>query len=116
LWGLGTGLPLAAAFGASRPVVGFDINITRVEELKRGFDRTREATKSELDSAPLLTFTNTEEAIADCQIYIVTVPTPIDQYKAPDFTPLITACESVGSVLKLGDLVIFESTVFPGTT
>lgn len=115
--GLGyVGLPLAAAFGASRPVVGLDINSTRVEELKRGFDRTREATKSELDSAPLLTFTNTEKAIADCQIYTVTVPTPIDQYKAPDFTPLITACESVGSVLKSGDLVIFESTVFTGTT
>lgn len=115
--GLGyVGLPLAAAFGLSRDVIGFDINSSRILELKAGRDVTREVTEKELREAKYLTFTDSLSDIADCQIYIVTVPTPIDEYKSPDLTPLIKASESVGKVLKPGDIVIYESTVFPGAT
>ncbi|WP_029653243.1 Vi polysaccharide biosynthesis UDP-N-acetylglucosamine C-6 dehydrogenase TviB [Marinobacter daepoensis] len=115
--GLGyVGLPLAAAFGEKREVVGFDINPKRISELKDGIDVTREVSQEELATASQLSFTDTLDGIADCQIYIVTVPTPIDEYKSPDLTPLVKASESVGKILKKGDIVIYESTVFPGAT
>ncbi|MBY6033640.1 Vi polysaccharide biosynthesis UDP-N-acetylglucosamine C-6 dehydrogenase TviB [Marinobacter daepoensis] len=115
--GLGyVGLPLAAAFGEKRTVVGFDINTKRIAELKDGVDFTREVSSDELSAARNLTFTDSLDGIADCQIYIVTVPTPIDEYKSPDLTPLVKASESVGKILKKGDIVIYESTVFPGAT
>lgn len=115
--GLGyVGLPLAAAFGEKREVVGFDINTKRIAELKDGVDFTREVSSEELATSRYLSFTDSLDGIADCQIYIVTVPTPIDEYKSPDLTPLVKASESVGKVLKKGDIVIYESTVFPGAT
>ncbi|ATI44023.1 Vi polysaccharide biosynthesis protein VipA/TviB (plasmid) [Pacificitalea manganoxidans] len=115
--GLGyVGLPLAAEFGKLRPTVGFDINQARIAELKDGHDRTRETTAEELATATQLSFATDTLDIADCSIYIVTVPTPIDAYKRPDLTPLIKASETVGSVLKKGDIVIYESTVYPGAT
>ncbi|MAQ44261.1 MAG: Vi polysaccharide biosynthesis UDP-N-acetylglucosamine C-6 dehydrogenase TviB [Confluentimicrobium sp.] len=115
--GLGyVGLPLAAEFGKIRPTVGFDINSARIAELKDGQDRTRETTAEELATATELSFATDTSDIADCSIYIVTVPTPIDAYKRPDLTPLIKASETVGSVLKKGDIVIYESTVYPGAT
>lgn len=115
--GLGyVGLPLAAAFGCKRPVVGFDINSQRVQQLKDGVDLTREMSPQELADAKYLSFTTDLEAIRGCRIFIVTVPTPIDEFKSPDLTPLIRASETVGKVLKPGDLVIYESTVYPGAT
>jgi len=115
--GLGyVGLPLAAAFGEKREVVGFDINSKRIAELKDGVDFTREVSRDELATARHLSFTDQLDDIADCRIFIVTVPTPIDEYKSPDLTPLIKSSESVGRVLKRGDIVIYESTVFPGAT
>src|SRR5690554_6817131 len=115
--GLGyVGLPLAVAFGEKREIVGFDINSQRIAELNDGVDFTREVSSEELAAASRLSFTDSLDGIADCQIYIVTVPTPIDEYKKPDLTPLVKASESVGKVLKAGDIVIYESTVFPGAT
>ncbi len=115
--GLGyVGLPLAAAFGEKREVVGFDINPPkRIAELKDGIDFTREVSRDELAASSKLSFTDSLDGIADCQVYIVTVPTPpIDEYKSPDLTPpLVKASESVGKVLKKGDIVVYESTVFP---
>tara|TARA_R110001592_G_scaffold58709_6_gene177641 strand:+ start:374 stop:1636 length:1263 start_codon:yes stop_codon:yes gene_type:complete len=115
--GLGyVGLPLAAAFGEKRDIVGFDINSKRIAELKDGVDFTREVSREELAAASGLSFTDNLEGIRDCQIYIVTVPTPIDEFKTPDLTPLVKASETVGQVLKRGDIVIYESTVYPGAT
>ncbi len=115
--GLGyVGLPLAVEFGKSRPVIGFDINRKRIEELKNNFDKTLEVDKKDMESAAFLTFTDEIEDIAEANIYIVTVPTPIDAYKKPNLTPLIRASETVGKVLKREDIVIYESTVFPGAT
>lgn len=115
--GLGyVGLPLAVAFGEKRPVVGFDINAKRIAELEQGEDCTHEVTSEELSAASQLSFTNSLENIADCTVFIVTVPTPIDDFKTPDLTPLVKASESVGKVLKAGDIVIYESTVYPGAT
>ncbi|SFR42145.1 UDP-N-acetyl-D-galactosamine dehydrogenase [Marinobacter gudaonensis] len=115
--GLGyVGLPLAAAFGEKREIVGFDINTRRIAELKEGVDFTREVSREELAAASGLSFADNLESIRECQIYIVTVPTPIDEYKTPDLTPLVKASESVGKVLKKGDIVIYESTVYPGAT
>lgn len=115
--GLGyVGLPLAVAFGEKREVVGFDINQKRIAELKDGVDFTREVSREELAQAKHLSFADSLDGIADCQIFIVTVPTPIDEFKSPDLTPLIKASESVGKVLKKGDIVIYESTVYPGAT
>ncbi len=115
--GLGyVGLPLAAAFGEKREVVGFDINAKRIGELRDGVDFTREVTAEELAASQGLSFTDSVDGIRDCQIYIVTVPTPIDEFKSPDLTPLVKASESVGKVLKAGDIVIYESTVYPGAT
>lgn len=115
--GLGyVGLPLAVEFGRKRPVVGFDINQRRIDELKKGNDITLETTQEELAAARHLTFTTNIEDLRTCNCYIVTVPTPIDNHKRPDLTPLIKASETVGKVLKKGDIVIYESTVYPGCT
>jgi UDP-N-acetyl-D-galactosamine dehydrogenase len=115
--GLGyVGLPLAVAFGARRPVVGFDISAQRVAELARGYDRTLETTPEELAEAAHLRVTAAAAELADCTVYILTVPTPIDEHKRPDLRPLLAASETVGRVLKPGDLVIYESTVYPGAT
>ncbi|MCX7561103.1 Vi polysaccharide biosynthesis UDP-N-acetylglucosamine C-6 dehydrogenase TviB [Sulfitobacter sp. F26204] len=115
--GLGyVGLPLAVEFGKHRPVVGFDININRISALKAGHDSTLEVDDDELASAANLSFSNAPEDIANCNVYIVTVPTPIDTHKRPDLTPLIMASETIGKVLKRGDIVIYESTVYPGAT
>lgn len=115
--GLGyVGLPLAVAFGEKRTVVGFDINSKRIKDLKQGEDFTREVSPDELIGAAQLSFTDSLDDIADCAVFIVTVPTPIDDYKTPDLTPLIKASEGLGKVLKAGDIVIYESTVYPGAT
>lgn len=115
--GLGyVGLPLAAAFGQHREVIGFDIDPGRIAELRLGEDRTRELEPEELAVAEHLSFTSDPAAIADCSIYIVTVPTPVDASHRPDLSPLLAASAIVGGVLKPGDLVIYESTVYPGAT
>jgi UDP-N-acetyl-D-galactosamine dehydrogenase len=115
--GLGyVGLPLAVAFGEKRQVVGFDINTKRIAELKNGEDFTREVSPAEMAAAAQLSFSDSLDDISDCTIFIVTVPTPIDDFKTPDLTPLVKASESVGKVLKTGDIVIYESTVYPGAT
>ena len=115
--GLGyVGLPLAIEFGKKRSVVGFDINQVRVDELKSGQDHTLEASPAELSEATHLSFTTNLEDLRSCNCYIVTVPTPIDEHKQPDLTPLIKASETIGKVLKVGDIVIYESTVYPGAT
>jgi UDP-N-acetyl-D-galactosamine dehydrogenase len=115
--GLGyVGLPLAVAFGERRPVVGFDINQTRIDELNAGKDVTREVSADELAAASGLLFCTSADDLAQCQVFIVTVPTPIDEFKRPDLTPLIKASETVGKVLKPGDIVVYESTVYPGAT
>ena len=115
--GLGyVGLPLAVEFGKQRKVVGFDINTTRIAELRAGEDNTLEVSAEELAAATHLSFTDKIAELADCTIFIVTVPTPIDAYKRPDLTPLIKASETIGKVLKRGDIVIYESTVYPGAT
>ena len=115
--GLGyVGLPLAVEFGKHFDTTGFDVKAGRIAELKAGRDSTLEVTKQELKSATHLTFTMDLAAMKRCQVYIVTVPTPIDEYKRPDLTPLVKASESVGKVLKKGDVVVYESTVYPGCT
>lgn len=115
--GLGyVGLPLAVEFGKKRDVVGFDINEARIAELRGGTDSTLETEPEELADAKGLSFTTNVDDIADCTIFIVTVPTPIDGHKRPDLTPLVKASETVGKVLKKGDIVIYESTVYPGAT
>ena len=120
------GLPLAIEFAQYFPVLGFDINQERVEELNSGKDRTLEADLEKLnhglkqaaesDFSVGYKASNSLEELAGAQIYIVTVPTPIDRYNAPDLTPLLKASEMLGKVLKQGDIVIYESTVYPGCT
>ncbi|MFI7852923.1 Vi polysaccharide biosynthesis UDP-N-acetylglucosamine C-6 dehydrogenase TviB, partial [Acinetobacter baumannii] len=113
--GLGyVGLPLAVEFGKKVPVVGFDIYQKRIDELKSGQDHTLEVTPEELKQASYLSYTANLEELKDCNFYIVTVPTPIDDFKQPDLTPLIKASTSIGQVLKKGDIVVYESTVYPG--
>jgi len=115
--GLGyVGLPLAIEFGSKRSVIGFDINETRINELKKGLDVTLETTQEEIKNAAHLSFTNKIEDIKECKVYIITVPTPIDQDNKPDLIPLKKASESVGSIINKDDIVIYESTVFPGAT
>ena len=117
LIGLGyVGLPLAVEFGKNREVIGFDINEARIKELSSGHDSTLEVTSEDLGSAEFLSFSSNKEDLRSCQIFIVTVPTPIDQANRPDLSPLVKASETVGAVLKSGDLVIYESTVYPGCT
>jgi UDP-N-acetyl-D-galactosamine dehydrogenase len=115
--GLGyVGLPLAVEFGKKRPVVGFDINPRRIDQLRAGEDATRETTPEELAEAKHLTYSSDPKDLKSCNVFIVTVPTPIDDHKRPDLTPLIKASETVGKALKKGDIVIYESTVYPGCT
>ncbi len=115
--GLGyVGLPLAVEFGKASDVVGFDIKEERIRELKQGTDSTREVTADMLAESGRLSFSADPEALVGCNVYIVTVPTPIDEYKRPDLSPLEGASRTVGACLKEGDVVIYESTVFPGAT
>lgn len=115
--GLGyVGLPLAIEFGKQRPVLGFDINTTRIAELQSGQDHTLEASPEELKAAAELSFSSNSADLKTCQIFIVTVPTPVDKANRPDLTPLVKASETVGKALKHGDVVIYESTVYPGAT
>ncbi|PID59921.1 MAG: Vi polysaccharide biosynthesis UDP-N-acetylglucosamine C-6 dehydrogenase TviB [Gammaproteobacteria bacterium] len=116
--GLGyVGLPLAVEFGKSgTPVIGFDIDAQRIAELERGLDRTREVSSEEIAAATTLTYTADIEALRGCKAFIVTVPTPINRHKQPDFTPLERASETIGKVLAAGAVVIYESTVYPGAT
>lgn len=115
--GLGyVGLPLAVQFGKTRPVIGFDINKTRIEQLRSGNDVTNECSVEQLKAAKSLEYSSFLDDIRDAQIYIVTVPTPIDCVNRPDLRPLEAASRTVGRVLKEGDIVIYESTVFPGAT
>jgi len=115
--GLGyVGLPLAVEFGRRFTTVGFDVKSARVDELRQGRDSTLETTPQELAEAGKLSFTTRLEDLRPCSVYVVTVPTPIDDYKRPDLTPLEKASESVGKVLKKGDVVVYESTVYPGCT
>ena len=115
--GLGyVGLPLAVEFGKHYSVLGFDISERRIEELSGGRDSTLEVSEQELGEAKNLQFSTSVEELSNCNIFIVTVPTPIDQYNSPDLTPLLKASETIGNVLKKGDVVIYESTVYPGAT
>jgi UDP-N-acetyl-D-galactosamine dehydrogenase len=115
--GLGyVGLPLAVEFGKKRPVIGFDIKTDRIVELQAGHDHTLEVSEEELKEANQLSFTSDPEQLRSAQVFIVTVPTPVDKANRPDLTPLIKASETVGKVLKAGDVVIYESTVYPGAT
>jgi UDP-N-acetyl-D-glucosamine/UDP-N-acetyl-D-galactosamine dehydrogenase len=115
--GLGyVGLPLAVEFGKQFATVGFDIKASRITELKSGRDSTLECSAAELKAAHKLRFTTSLKELGKCRVFIVTVPTPIDKYNRPDLTPLERSSETVGSVLKKGDIVIYESTVYPGCT
>jgi len=117
LIGLGyVGLPLAVEFGKKREVIGFDINKDRIAQLEKGIDSTLEIIKRELKSAVYLSFTTNTDDLKDCSIFIITVPTPIDKHKRPDLTFLESSSVTVGSVIKKGDIVIYESTVYPGAT
>ena len=115
--GLGyVGLPLAVEFGKKVPVVGFDIHQKRIDELKSGQDHTLEVSPEELAQSAHLTYSANLEDLKDCNFFIVTVPTPIDEFKQPDLTPLVKASTSIGKVLNKGDMVVYESTVYPGAT
>ena len=115
--GLGyVGLPLAVAFGRVFPTTGLDISRTRIRELREGRDSTLEVTSAELAEAEGLSFSDDAADLAECTVYVVTVPTPIDAYKQPDLRPLVAASQTVGEYLKPGDVVVFESTVYPGAT
>jgi UDP-N-acetyl-D-galactosamine dehydrogenase len=115
--GLGyVGFPLAVEFGKLYPTLGFDIDATRISELNRGYDRTQEVSDVQLKASSQLKFSSELGDLTDCNTYIVTVPTPIDHFKKPDLGPLLKASEMIGSVLKKGDVVIYESTVYPGCT
>lgn len=115
--GLGyVGLPLAVEFGKKQPTVGFDINQTRIDELKKGTDSTLECSDTELAEATQLSYTASLDELKSCNVYIVTVPTPIDEHKQPDLTPLIKASEALGTIVSKGDVIVYESTVYPGAT
>jgi len=115
--GLGyVGIPLAVEFGKKYKTIGLDIDESRIKELKSGFDRTLEMSSEDLSSAVNLTYTCKIDDLKDCNIYIITVPTPINNKNHPDLNPLINSSTSVGSILKKGDIVIYESTVYPGVT
>jgi len=115
--GLGyVGLPLAVEFGKKRKVIGYDISEIRINELKKGIDNTLETSIAELKNATHLSFTKNLEDLNECEIFIITVPTPINENKKPDLSPLKKASEMIGSILQKGNLVIYESTVYPGAT
>lgn len=115
--GLGyVGLPLAVEFGKNSPTIGFDINQVRIDELATGRDSTLECSDNELAEATHLSYTTSLQDLKECNVYIVTVPTPVDEHKQPDLTPLIKASEALGTVVSEGDVIIYESTVYPGAT
>jgi UDP-N-acetyl-D-galactosamine dehydrogenase len=115
--GLGyVGLPLSVEFGKSYKTIGFDIDISRINDLNKGIDKTKECSDLEIKSSIFLSFTNEISDIKQCNVFIITVPTPIDIYKSPNLKPLIKASEMIGKLLKPDDIVIYESTVFPGCT
>ncbi len=115
--GLGyVGLPLAIEFGKQYPTLGFDVNKQRINELNRGIDRTLEVEGADFQQAQQLTFSSTPDDLKSCNCFIVTVPTPVDKHRRPDLSPLLAASRTVGSAIKRGDTVIFESTVYPGAT
>ena len=115
--GLGyVGLPLAVAFGNKWKVMGFDIDEARIKDLELGIDKTLELSPEQMASASHLEYTSRKEDLVDCNVFIITVPTPIDAARKPDFDPLLKSSATIGSVLKKGDLVIYESTVYPGVT
>ena len=115
--GLGyVGIPLAVEFGKNYDTIGLDIDKSRIEELRSGFDRTLEMTKEDLESSKHLSYTTQIGDTSDCNVYVITVPTPINDKNLPDLTPLVKSSESVGSVIKKGDVIIYESTVYPGVT
>lgn len=115
--GLGyVGLPLAVEFGKKSPTIGFDINQVRIDELAKGRDSTLECSDNELAEATHLSYTTSLQDLKECNVYIVTVPTPIDEHKQPDLTPLVKASEALGTVVSEGDVIIYESTVYPGAT
>ena len=115
--GLGyVGLPLAVEFGKKRKIIGFDINHTRINELQKGYDKTLEKSKDEILESKHLTFTYSESKLSEINCYIITVPTPIDKSNKPDLKPIKKASELVSKYLNKNDLVIYESTVYPGCT
>lgn len=115
--GLGyVGLPLAVEFGKKIPVMGFDIHQKRIDELKSGKDHTLEVSPEEIALSTQLDYSSNLDDLKDCNFFVVTVPTPIDEYKQPDLTPLVKASQSIAKVLKKGDIVVYESTVYPGAT
>src|SRR5690606_25918982 len=115
--GLGyVGLPLAVEFGKKIPVMGFDIHQKRIDELKSGKDHTLEVSPEELALSTQLDYSSNLDDLKDCNFFVVTVPTSIDEYKQPDLTPLVKASQSIAKVLKKGDIVVYESTVYPGAT
>ena len=115
--GLGyVGLPLAVAFAEKFPVLGFDVNLNRIKELESGIDSTFEVSNSELEAAVALSFSSNENDLQSCNTFIVTVPTPIDKFKRPDLSPLLKASTMLGGVINKGDVIIYESTVYPGAT
>ncbi|MCK5605502.1 nucleotide sugar dehydrogenase, partial [Candidatus Pacearchaeota archaeon] len=115
--GLGyVGLPLAAEFSRHMPVTGFDINQIRIDELNRGIDRSNEVATSDLKTIQNLIVTSDVNNLGECNVYIITVPTPVDDHKQPDLSPLVNASRQISGLLNTGDIVIYESTVFPGAT
>jgi UDP-N-acetyl-D-galactosamine dehydrogenase len=115
--GLGyVGLPLAVEFGKKYPTLGFDINAKRVAELKDGHDFTLEVSEDELADSEFISYSSDVETLKESNVYIVTVPTPIDEHKQPDLTPLVKASQMLAKVISKGDIVIYESTVYPGAT
>ena len=115
--GLGyVGLPLAVEFAKHYEVIGFDLNKKRIDELKKGFDRTNEVDNKDLKSNSKILFTSEPENLSDAKVYIVTVPTPIDEFNVPDLDPLKSASKIIGQHISLQDTVIYESTVYPGVT
>ena len=115
--GLGyVGLPLAVAFGSQFPTVGLDEKPERIEELQSGHDHTGEVNPAELAEARQLSFTSDSNKLTECNFYVIAVPTPVDEHKVPDLSPLVSATRTVGKVLKKGDIVVYESTVYPGAT
>ncbi|MBP8754639.1 MAG: nucleotide sugar dehydrogenase, partial [Chitinophagales bacterium] len=115
--GLGyVGLPLAVEFGKKYKTIGYDINRKRIEELNEGNDRTMEITKEQLSASTHLTLINDLSPVGECNFFVVTVPTPIDKNNNPDLTPVLSASRMIGKLLKKGDIVVYESTVYPGCT
>lgn len=115
--GLGyVGLPLALEFGKQVPVIAYDINSRRIAQLKSGLDSTKETTEGDFSAAKYIEYTNESADLKRANFFIVAVPTPIDEYNRPNLDNLTSACQTIGKILKVGDIVVFESTVYPGAT